>query len=242
MTEWIEIVQQLPMETLIALMGLAVAVALIAAQEAVGMGFVAWVIGQIKGRPGGFAWGLWLGLIGVLVVLFRRDRKSKNETDNDDPPARPDAVKLIEADSKMWFCPGCGSARSSAEDSCPCGVRRTFYVSPEREVAQEVIQEQEVPEEKSKMASVLGELMKFFPVLPMEKELSKLIWSVLFYIFVSPIIFAGVNMGVSSVLGLTLILALFVPLTSVVVSFVGTAYAVLGVMFSIMSYIGRRFE
>lgn len=242
MTEWIEIVQQLPMETLIALMGMAVTVALIAAQEAVGMGCIAWVIGQIKGRPDGFAWGLWLGLIGVVVVIFRRDRKNANETDNDDPPARPDALELMEADSKMWFCPGCGSARPSKEDFCPCGVRKTSYVRPEQEVVQEAIEEQEVPEEKSKMAFVMGELMKFFPVLPMEKELSKLIWSILFYIYVSPIIFAGVNMAVSSVLGLTLILALLTPLTSVVVNLVGTAYAVLGVVFSIMYYIGRRFE
>ena len=153
-----------------------------------------------------------------------------------------DALELMEADSKMWFCPGCGSARPSKEDFCPCGVRKTSYVRPEQEVVQEAIEEQEVPEEKSKMAFVMGELMKFFPVLPMEKELSKLIWSILFYIYVSPIIFAGVNMAVSSVLGLTLILALLTPLTSVVVNLVGTAYAVLGVVFSIMYYIGRRFE
>lgn len=244
MTQLLEQIQQMPMEMLISLVSIAAGVAMLAAQEAVGMGFVGWIIGQIKGRPGGFLWGLWLGWIGIAVVLFRSAKKNPGIDDKggDNPPARPDALELMDEDDQMWFCPGCGRAHPSAEDSCLCGVRKTSYSCPTRTKALRNDEDQQVFGREDRKASVMGELIKFFPVLPMEKETSKLIWSILFYIYVAPILFTGASSGVFSLLFFTLILAGLAPLVCTLISLAGTAYTVLGIVFAIMCYIGRKFD
>lgn len=94
--------------------------------NAIGLGFVTRAIGNKKNRPGCFWWGFWLGVIGLLVVVCRRAKKRVDTYDRsgDNPSPRPDALELMEADSEMWFCPGCGRAHPSAENACLCGVRK----------------------------------------------------------------------------------------------------------------------
>ena len=99
---------------------------LVLAANAVGLGFITKLINKKKNREGGFYWGFLLGVIGLVVVACRSAKKKVDTFDRsgDNPSPRPDALELMEADSEMWFCPGCGRAHPSAENACLCGVRK----------------------------------------------------------------------------------------------------------------------
>ena len=90
------------------------------------MGFISRYLAQSKGYEGGFAWGFWLGLIGVLVVGFRPNQvqeqivcPSRYGSDEyrmtslnehfDYAPRKPKA--------KGWVCV-CGSRNPSSIDCC----------------------------------------------------------------------------------------------------------------------------
>ncbi len=44
------------------------------------MGIVTKTINENKGYEGGFAWGFFLNLIGIIIVVFRKENQQKNET------------------------------------------------------------------------------------------------------------------------------------------------------------------
>ena len=73
--------------------------------------------------------------------------------------------------------------------------------------------------------------MKFFPLMPREQDTASLIWAIVFYIFVPPI----VCMFIGAILGLTVIL---MPL-SFVVGLAGSAYTIMGIVFAILNYAGK---
>lgn len=86
--------------------------------------FVAWVIcgvvtsaiNKMKGYDGGFWWGFFLGLIGILIVTFRDDN---SDTIMD--------VEQVSEDNEMfldehdgWECPCCFRSHGVLEKSCVC--------------------------------------------------------------------------------------------------------------------------
>lgn len=77
----------------------------------------------------------------------------------------------------------------------------------------------------------MEKLMKLFILLPQPKDTAKLVWAILFYIFVPPIVAGLIGM----ILGFTVIL---VPL-AVPVGLAFSAYTIMGIVFSIMSYMGQ---
>lgn len=92
-------------------------------------GFVAKAINENKGYDGGFAWGFWLGVIGVIVVAVRPENRSYSsyhssgsEYDN----ALSIAAK--EADEKRllreggWKCARCRKVNPGYVTTCLCGV------------------------------------------------------------------------------------------------------------------------
>ena len=76
--------------------------------------------------------------------------------------------------------------------------------------------------------------IKFFPLMPEEKDTNKLILAILFYVLVPPIA-AG---AIGFVLGLTVIL---LPL-SFVVGLAASAYTILGIVFAVLKYLGREIK
>lgn len=77
----------------------------------------------------------------------------------------------------------------------------------------------------------LIKLIKYFPLMPAAKETGKLILAIVFYLFVPGLV--GTIVG--AILGITIIL---LPLTPVV-GLLGTVYTVLGIIFAVMSYMGK---
>ena len=74
-------------------------------------------------------------------------------------------------------------------------------------------------------------LKKYFPLMPEEKNVGKLILALLFYVYV-PTLVGGLLV---SVLGLTVILA---PVGAMA-SFVCTVYGLVGVVKSVLAYLGK---
>ena len=77
----------------------------------------------------------------------------------------------------------------------------------------------------------LIQLIKYFPLMPAAKETGKLILAIAFYLIVPGLV--GTIVG--AILGITIIL---LPLTPVV-GLLGTVYTVLGIIFAVMSYMGK---
>lgn len=76
--------------------------------------------------------------------------------------------------------------------------------------------------------------IKYFPLMPEEKDTNKLVLAILFYLFVPPIA-AGI---IGFILGLTVIL---LPL-SFVVGLACSAYTILGIVFAVLKYTGREIK
>ena len=77
----------------------------------------------------------------------------------------------------------------------------------------------------------MEKLLKLFPLMPQPKEASKLVWAILFYVFVPPII----SMIIGALLGVTIIL---MPL-SFVVGLASSAYTIMGIVFAVLRYCGK---
>ena len=78
-------------------------------------------INESKGYFGGFAWGFWLGLIGLLIVLFRSDAPYTN---TDSIIISPDQKEYAPAPDGGWTCK-CGRGNANYVTSCVCGVSKS---------------------------------------------------------------------------------------------------------------------
>lgn len=87
------------------------------------MGATSRYINYLKGRKGGFAWGLFLGWIGIVVVASR-PALEQNVNDDEETARAVNAKVLMATDSEMWFCPSCGYPHPSTDTECACGIRK----------------------------------------------------------------------------------------------------------------------
>lgn len=85
------------------------------------MGAVTKHINESKGRDGGFAWGFWLGAIGIIVVACRPSLIDHTAT-----PSRSyygssqPSLTQNGTPANGWRCT-CGKSHYSYESSCICG-------------------------------------------------------------------------------------------------------------------------
>ena len=83
-------------------------------------------INENKGYDGGFAWGFWLGLIGMVVVICRQPNYTVGYTPSDDysyvPVSKPTTAVNYNATvpSNGWRCT-CNRVHQGYESSCICG-------------------------------------------------------------------------------------------------------------------------
>ncbi len=83
-------------------------------------GFVSRYIANSKGYDGGFAWGFWLGLIGVLVVGFR---PNINQTTTSQENKTSYLINAQLKPNRQWEC-GCGTMNPDSLNYC-LSCRRT---------------------------------------------------------------------------------------------------------------------
>ena len=83
-------------------------------------GIVSKTINENKGYYGGFAWGFWLGIIGIIVVACKPENKSRESF----------AEKIYNDDLRKerivseggWKCNRCGRTNASYTTTCICGT------------------------------------------------------------------------------------------------------------------------
>lgn len=76
-------------------------------------GFVTSSISESKGYEGGFAWGFWLGIIGIIVVACKPINYAYLK----------DKIKSI--DDEDWTCSNCGQLNDGFASECvKCGLKK----------------------------------------------------------------------------------------------------------------------
>ena len=74
----------------------------------------------------------------------------------------------------------------------------------------------------------ITKILKFFPLMPAEKDTAKLVWAIVFYVVVPPIAVA--------ILGALLAITIVLPF---VVGIAGSVYTIFGIVCAILSYMGK---
>ena len=77
----------------------------------------------------------------------------------------------------------------------------------------------------------MEKLIKFFPLLPEEKDGGRLALALVFYICVPPL--------VSTIVGFVISLTFILFPVALLIGFAASAYTIVGVVFSILKYLGK---
>ena len=76
-------------------------------------------INERKGYDGGFAWGFWLGVIGIIIVACRADAYIPTQTYS----------HSSSNDSGYWRC-RCGRENARFVSTCSCGLTKAVATAP----------------------------------------------------------------------------------------------------------------
>ncbi len=93
---------------------------------AVIFGFITKSMNEDKGYEGGFAWGFWLGIIGIIVVACKPDnhhyyyRESEQDAALSAYAREKNDERVLEEGG--WKCNRCGHVNASYVTSCNCGM------------------------------------------------------------------------------------------------------------------------
>lgn len=90
-------------------------------------GIISHIIAKQKGYTGGFWWGFFLSVIGLIVVACRTDKKLLEGLN------RPLIVENGSKPLNTWTCPECSTDVSESEAQCPvCGCKEWICPSCNR--------------------------------------------------------------------------------------------------------------
>ncbi len=92
-------------------------------------GCITQAMSEEKGYETGFAWGFWLGIIGIIVVACKPDMRllhsyadyNKNSYLSD---AAEEKRKQETISSGGWICQQCGRTNQSHTGTCACGLTK----------------------------------------------------------------------------------------------------------------------
>ena len=92
-------------------------------------GFITKAITSSRGGEGGFWWGFFLNVIGIIVVAVRpMDTKPTNQyssaNSNSLDPERWSNAAFNSLPPNGWTCSACGKTHYAYESGCSCGASR----------------------------------------------------------------------------------------------------------------------
>lgn len=105
-------------------------------------------INEKNGYYGGFAWGFWLGWIGIVVVACRRPAYRPTRESIIRPIEQPDSTNEEPAPPNTWKC-RCGRCNALYVSACVCGLSKNQEELPEPNPS--------APEDELKNISLLKE-------------------------------------------------------------------------------------
>lgn len=95
-------------------------------------GIISKKINESKGRYGGFAWGFFLGAIGIIIVACRSDLNNTNiaYTTNSEYDNKLKSLANEKDENSMlrdggWRCNKCSAVNPKYASSCKCGLSWT---------------------------------------------------------------------------------------------------------------------
>ena len=97
-------------------------------------GAITKAINEGKGYYGGFAWGFWLGWIGIIVVACRESCNYKPTESIIKPKTTPNFLPPqgyppMPANGDVWTC-SCGRHNPRYVTSCACGLNKNSFSTP----------------------------------------------------------------------------------------------------------------
>ena len=107
-------------------------------------GFVCKAISSKRGMDGGFWWGFWLWVIGIIVVAVRPNDNTPVYESNPRPKSRQEEEKEI-LENGGWKC-DCGTINYHYVTSCRCG--KSKWDVEQRRYLEKLAIEEEIKQQK----------------------------------------------------------------------------------------------
>lgn len=118
------------------------------------LGAISKTVNEKNGYFGGFAWGFWLGIIGIIVVAVRQPpfyHSSESIIIPEHGKKLPASAISEEDAPNGWHC-RCGRYNAQYVSSCVCGISKREAMSPQPEVVE--------PDDEMKKIAALKEYQK----------------------------------------------------------------------------------
>ena len=99
---------------------------------AVVCGIITAKINESKGYDGGFLWGFFLGVIGIIIVAVRSDNHNYYNnmgSGSDEYSQRLSAA--ANSSNSYWKCRQCGRSNADYVTTCVCGSPKGYVPPPE---------------------------------------------------------------------------------------------------------------
>lgn len=124
-------------------------------------GMISKHINESKGYDGGFAWGFWLGIIGIIVVACRADNRSSYISSQGSGTSLGDNSSVVSSPNRLagpneWKCHFCGRINQDYVTTCLCG-----HGKGERLPAPAPKSDLSISSAKSSANDIMSELKKY---------------------------------------------------------------------------------
>ncbi|MBE6861508.1 MAG: SHOCT domain-containing protein [Ruminococcus sp.] len=103
-------------------------------------GFVSKTINENKGYYGGFAWGFWLSILGIIVVACKPENRSTYYSNNSDMDYALSSYATEKSNSRIiseggWKCHSCNRVNASYVTTCICGLSKKDSEKQKEEIS-----------------------------------------------------------------------------------------------------------
>lgn len=102
----------------------------------IGLGVATKMLNEERGHRGGFWWGFILGIIGIIIVLVRKEKSTYSYSDIKRDDEEPTLLEKLAREKRKeetmarggWKCIQCGRVNANYTGTCGCGMSRSDNV------------------------------------------------------------------------------------------------------------------